>query len=158
VAKQRGRDLTKEQAKTLGKLVKGELYPLVEHGGRGLGWLLGVDQSHASRLLSDEPSASLAIAVRVARILGRPLLEVIGEPAKLPDHEDPRVQAAMRAAALQGVPSGKIQAVIASRPAFEGGSPGADDWFRRFSEGYVEAGGATDTARARATIKKKKKR
>lgn len=153
----RQRDLTPEQARNLARLVEAEIKNNVEHGDRGIGELLGLSQSAANKFLSGAQGASMALAFRVSLILGRPVWEVIGLPPVMPEHEDERIRLAMRAAVLQGVPLSKIQRALEARPAFEGGRPGADDWFRRFSKGYVETA-ESDTNEARALIGKKRKR
>jgi hypothetical protein len=153
----RQRDLTPDQAKFLARIIEAEIKKSVEHGEVGVGELLGLSQSAVNKLLSGAQGASMGLAVRVALILGRPVSDVIGLPPNLPEHADERIRIAMRAAVLQGVPLAKIQRALEAQPAFEGGQPGADDWFRRFSKGYVETA-ESDTTRARAAIGTKRKR
>lgn len=162
MVRERKRDLTPEQAKELAKFVRAEIYPYVSHGSIGLGEILGIDQSTASLLVREdiEPTGSYGLAMRVSKLLGLPLERIVGLPAAMPSHKDSKIQLAMRAAVLSGVPQEKVDRALAADPKFDvGDKVGADDYFRRFAEGYVRTAKTTaDTDSVRTAIAHKKKR
>ena len=143
------RDLSPEQNKVLRALIETELVPRIPKQYQ-LAAALGIAQGNFSNFLDGTRGATIALALGVAFLLGRPIEDVLGMP-RMPTFVDeqerryPTRILAARAAYMEGVPLNRILQVLSSSLRYDG-DPGVEWWVKIMrSKSLASPGSKEDT-------------
>jgi len=146
------RHLSPEQTEHLRGLVKAELLTRIPKQYQ-LAAALGIAQGNFSCFLDGTRGATIALALGVAFLLGRPIEDVLGMP-RMPSFVDeqerryPTRILAARAAYMEGVPLNRILQVLSSSLRYDG-DPGVEWWVKIMqSKSLASPGSKEDTERA----------
>jgi hypothetical protein len=146
------RHLSPEQTEHLRELVKTELMTRIPKQYQ-LAAALGIAQGNFSNFLDGSRGATIAMALGVAFLLGRPIEDVLGMP-RMPTFVDdqerryPTRILAARAAYMEGVPVNRINQVLSSSLRYDG-DPGVEWWGKIMrSKSLAAPGSKEDTQRA----------
>jgi hypothetical protein len=146
------RHLSPEQTEHLRGLVKAELLTRIPKQYQ-LAAALGMAQGNFSCFLDGTRGATIALALGVAFLLGRPIEDVLGMP-RMPNFVDeqerryPTRILAARAAYMEGVPVNRILQVLSSSLRYDG-DPGVEWWVKIMqSKSLAAPGSKEDTERA----------
>ncbi len=146
------RHLSPEQTEHLRELVKTELMTRIPKQYQ-LAAALGIAQGNFSNFLDGTRGATIALALGVAFLLGRPIEDVLGMP-RMPTFVDeqerryPTRILAARAAYMEGVPVNRILQVLSSSLRYDG-DPGVEWWVKIMrSKSLASPGSKEDTQRA----------
>jgi len=146
------RDLSPEQNKFLRALIETELVPRIPKQYQ-LAAAVGMAQGNFHHFMDGTKGASIAMALRVAYLLNRPIEDVLGLP-RMPDFVDelerryPTRVIAARVAYLEGIPARRIVQVLSSSLRYDG-DPGVEWWVKIMRNKALASGGSKeDTAQA----------